>query len=341
MIANQAPPPTKPLPTIPFVDIGSNGPIALFENEPARAEEIVRLGREKYGSIVIGFLDQVSKHWAASAGNPYVDEIRHMARQMPPGIWFMNLCLEWACTSGVMNDPTAPGMRLLRTLDWPFHGLGRNLVIAKQEGPAGSFLNLTWPGFAGTVQGMAPGRFALALNQAPLVRHLSLPVYVDWLVNRIKVFSSKRIPPLFLLRCVLETCHSYAQARDLLETTPIALPAIFSLVGTETGEGCVIERLERRAVVHEGPAAAANHWAGMTFQPGKPRGRESLRRHRLMNGFTRSHVENFDWLNFPILNEDTRLAMSANPKAGELRAQGFEADGAATAIFDLKERTNK
>ena len=132
---------------------------------------------------------------------------------------------------------------------------------------------------------------------------------------------------------------NYAQACDLLETTPLALPAIFSLVGTETNEGCVIERLEHRAVVHEAPAAAANHWAGMTFRPGRPRGIESLRRHRLMNGFTHSDVGRFDWLTFPILNEDTRLAMSANPRTGELRVQGFETDGAATTVFDLKERT--
>ena len=191
MTPNKTPIPTTPLPAIPLVDIGNSGPVALFESELARADEIVRLGREQYGTAVIGFLDHVSKNWTAFAGNPHIDEIRHMAGQVPPGIWFMNLCLEWACTNGVMNDPTAPGMRLLRTLDWPFNGLGRNLMVAKQEGPAGTFLNLTWPGFSGTVQGMAPGRFALALNQAPLVRHLSLPVYVDWLLNRIKVFSSK------------------------------------------------------------------------------------------------------------------------------------------------------
>ena len=339
MMAPDTPFTATPLPTIPLIDIGDAGPIALFESERARATEIVRLGREQYGPTVIGFLDRGSQLWAGYAGNPHVEEIRHIAEAMPRGIWFMNLCLEWACTSGVMDDPTAPGMRLLRTLDWPFHGLGRNLVIARQDGPAGEFLNMTWPGFTGAVQGMAPGRFALALNQAPLVRRLTLPIYADWLINRIKVFSSKRIPPVFLLRRALETCRNYAEARDLLETTPVALPAIFSLVGTQSGEGCVIERLERRAVVHEAPAAAANHWTGHTYRPGRPRGIESLRRHRLMNGYTHSHVSRFAWLTFPVLNEDTRLAMSANPRAGELQVQGFEADGAATEIFDLKERT--
>ena len=74
-----------PLPTIPLIDIGDAGPIALFESERARATEIVRLGREQYGPIVMGFLDRVSQLWASYAGNPYVDEIRHIAGAVPRG----------------------------------------------------------------------------------------------------------------------------------------------------------------------------------------------------------------------------------------------------------------
>ena len=334
MVPNSAEP-FEPLPEIPFLDIGDGGPVALFERDPARAAAILELGRAQYGPRKIDCLDAISGQWARRAGNPHAGEIAEIAAHMPRGIWFMNLCLEWGCTSGVMDDPTARGMRLMRTLDWPFHGLGRNLVVARQEGPAGPYLNLTWPGFTGVVQAVAPGRFAVALNQAPLARRLSLPIYVDWLINRVKVFTSRRIPPVFLLRQAVETCRNYAEARDLLETTPIALPAIFSLVGTERGEGCVIERMERRSHVREAPAAAANHWIGKAYRPGRARGIDSYRRHRLMNGYTLSHVIDFDWLTYPVLNEDTRLAMVANPGSGDLRVQGFEADGAATAIFDI------
>ena len=49
MMPNKTPIPTTPLPAIPLVDIGNNGPVALFESELARADEIVRLGREQYG----------------------------------------------------------------------------------------------------------------------------------------------------------------------------------------------------------------------------------------------------------------------------------------------------
>lgn len=330
--------PLSALPEIPLLDIGSGGPLALFEADPERAVEIIRLGREQYGARVIAGLDELSRLWASYAGNAHTQEIATIADKLPRGVWFMNLCLEWGCTSGVMEDPTAPGMRLLRTLDWPFHGLGRNLVVARQSGPAGDYYNLTWPAFTGVVQAMAPGRFAVALNQAPLVRRLTLPVYVDWLCNKIKTFSGRRIPPVHLLRHVVETCGSYNEAFDLLARTPIALPAIFSLVGTERGEGCVIERLEQRSSVLEAPAAAANHWFSKGFKPGKARGIESYRRHRLMNGYTLSHVTGFDWLTYPVVNEDTRIAMSANPKAGELLVRGFEADGPATQAFELARR---
>jgi len=323
------------LPKIPLIDIGDGGPLALFESEPVRAAEIVGLGREQYGAKLIAGLDEVSRLWSSYADNAYNNDIAQIAAKLPRGVWFMNLCLEWGCTSGVMEDPTAQGMRLLRTLDWPFHGLGRNLVIARQAGPAGDFYNLTWPAFAGVVQAMAPGRFVVALNQAPLMRRLTLPVYVDWLCNKVKTFSGRRIPPVHLLRRVVETCRTYNEAYEMMTRSPIALPAIFSLVGTKRGEGCIIERLERRAAVLEAPAAAANHWFSKEFKAGKARGIESYRRHRLMNGYALSHVSNFDWLTYPVVNEDTRLAMSANPNAGDLKVRGFEADGPATEVFDL------
>ena len=58
-----------------------------------------------------------------------------------------------------------------------------------------------------------------------------------------------------------------------------------------------------------------------------------------MNGYTLSQVTDFTWAIYPVVNEDTRLAMSANPQTGELRVQGFEADGPATEVFDLSHRT--
>jgi hypothetical protein len=324
-----------PLPQIPLIDIGDGGAVALFKIDPARAAEIIRLSRAQYGTKLVAGLDTISRLWSTYARNTHNGEIVEIAGRLPRGVWFMNLCLKWGCTSGVMMDPTAPGMRLLQTVDWSFRRLGRNLVVARQFGPAGDYYNMTWPGFTGVVQAMAPGRFTVATNQAPLVRRMTLPIYVDWLVNKIKTFSGRQTPPGHLLCGVVETCRNYQEAHGMLSKTPIVVPAIFSLASIDCGEGCVIVRLERRAAILEAPAAAANHWVGKTFKPGRERDIKSYRRHRLMNGYTLSQVTDFAWATYPVVNEDTRLAMSTNPRTRELRVQGFEADGPATQVFDL------
>jgi hypothetical protein len=85
-------------------------------------------------------------------------------------------------------------VRLLRVLDWRQPGLGRALIVVRQRGAAGDFANLTWPGFVGVVTAMAPGRFAVALNQPPMMSW-GLTAPLDWLVGRIRVWRSRALPP--------------------------------------------------------------------------------------------------------------------------------------------------
>ncbi len=42
-----------------------------------------------------------------------------------------------------------------------------------------------------------------------------------------------------------------------------------------------------------------------------------------------------NWLHWPILNNETRLALAADATQGRLIAQGFEADGPATRPLEL------
>ncbi|MDP6388806.1 MAG: hypothetical protein QF654_02795 [Alphaproteobacteria bacterium] len=319
---------------IPLIDLGDGGPVALFEAFPDRAEALIEAGRQLIPQPAFGILESLSRRWARRTRNPYFDEIEAIAARLPIGGWFLNLCFEWGCTTGVMADPAAGGTRILRTLDWPFHGLGRKVVVARQDAPAGEFYNVTWPAFVGVATAMAPGRFAVALNQAPLVRRGWWPLALDWTINRLKVYWRRALPPAHLLRQVVETCTDYERAKDMLVETPIALPAMFTLSGAEYGQGCVIERLERRAYVHEAPAAIANHWLTAGLE-GDPRGIDSHRRLRLMSGFCAGHVQDFDWLVAPITNQDTRLATVMNAARGTLRLQGWEASGPVTEIFDL------
>lgn len=323
-------------PVIPIVDLGNSSPEALADMHPDGAAELVAAARRMLPGPLLPVLDTLSRRWAVRSNNPYREEVALVSARIGTGAWFMNFCFEWGCTTGVAPDPSAPGMRMLRTLDWPFHGVGRHVLVARQEGPAGSFLNVTWPGFVGVVTAAAPGRFALAINQAPLARRGYLPLAADWAVNRVQVFRSRHLPPVHLARQVMESCRTYEEAKETLETAPIALPAFFALAGAGAREGCVIERTETRAWVHPAPAAIANHWLTQSLR-GRPRGNDSRRRHRLMNGLSRLPCEGFDWMVEPILNRDTRLSVVANAATGALLVRGWEVDGAATEVLAHRE----
>jgi hypothetical protein len=73
------------------------------------------------------------------------------------------------------------------------------------------------------------------------------------------------MPALHLLRRVFETARDYAEARALLERTPIAAPAIFTLVGLTADETCVVERDTEAFATRDGVASAANVWRYGTF----------------------------------------------------------------------------
>jgi hypothetical protein len=123
----------------------------------------------------------------------------------------------------------------------------------------------------------------------------------------------------------------------MLCETELALPVFMTLAGTGDGEGCVIERLETAAFVHDAPAAVANHWLSVDVK-GRSRGRDSTGRFDAMTrhcGIDAQGAAAMTWLIPPVLNPDTRLAVAANAAAGRLAVMGLEQDGPATRIFDL------
>jgi hypothetical protein len=321
------------LPEIPLIDVGAAGAGALLAAAPARARALLASAGRKYTPPAVRIGDAISRRWLDRHGNPYLAEIDAIAATMgEPGAHFLNVSYEWGCTGGVTPAPGG-GCRLVRVLDWPFDGLGVNLVAARQAGPAGSWLNLTWPGFVGCIQGLAPGRFAAALNQAPMARPTRL-LPLDWAIGRGRVWHRGGLPPAHLLRQVFETCTDYKAAKAMLCGAPLALPAIFLLAGPEAGQGCVIERQETRAAVLEQPASAANHWQTAGWN-GRPRGEDSRGRRRILAARLAGAGPDLDWLAPPVLNETTRLALVAEPASGRLTARGFEATGPATAPLRL------
>lgn len=326
----------SPLRPIPFFEPRNPAAEHLMELAPERLEELLACGRRKYGALVLRLGDEAAWRWLERAGNPYRHEIDAIRRRLgEPGGVMLNMSYEWSCTAGVSSDPAGDGSRLRRALDWPLPGLGRAIVVARQHGPAGDFYNVTWPGYVGVLTAMAPGRFSACINQPPL-RRVTGAMPLDWVVGRVRLWRQRALPPTHLLRYAFETCASYADAKRLLTEAPLCLPVFFCLSGVNAGEGCVIERLETRAVVHESPAAISNHWMGIELE-GHNRGIDSPARCAQMETTVATDGDGLEWLVPPILNDQTRLAAVANAARGRLVVQGLESDGPATGVFSLEE----
>src|SRR5262245_61963941 len=249
------------LPEIPVLDVGPDFPLETLEQEAARVQVMLDEATRFVPRAVLRAADSLSRRWLVKARNPHLAEIDAIAACIGrPGAHYLNLSYEWGCTVGLKVCPERKTPRLLRVLDWYRAGLGRHLVAARVRAAAGPFVTLTWPGYTGVIQAMAPGRFAAAVNQPPL-RPLAGGLFLlDWVADHVRVWRTRHLPPAHLLRSVFETAKDYAEAKRALAKTPLAAPAIFSLAGVAEHETCVIERMEEEAYVRDRAAVAANHW---------------------------------------------------------------------------------
>src|SRR3954469_6112695 len=252
------------LPLIDLIDARSD-PLATAD--PAAVRALRDAVFASLSSVMIPALpvaDRVARRWLARSPSPYLGELDAIAAHTRIfGIYAINLSYEYSCTT--LARRRAPGLTptLRRTLDWPFLGLGRAIIVAHRSGPAGEFYDVTWPGAVGTLTAIAPGRFAAAINQAPLLRRTRANLLrpIDYAHNLVRTLSGERgMPPLHLLRSVFETATSFSQAFEQLKTVELARPVLFALVGCASDEIAVIERREREATVHLGPGSVANDW---------------------------------------------------------------------------------
>jgi hypothetical protein len=328
----------RPLAAIPLIDIRTGGPINLLDAVPEAAEALRAIGERHYTRLGLRFGDAIGRAWLERTGNPYRQEIAALAARLrAPGGIALNLSYEYACTGLAGPDPRGAGARLLRVLDWKLPGLGRHVAVARQQGVAGEYYNVTWPGASAVLTAMAPGRFGAAIHQAPMRRH-GLTLAGDWLRNRGLFWRSRALPPAHLLRQVFDECPDYSTARRRLSETPIALPAIFILTGIGPGETCIVERLEDRAAIHDGPASWANAWQTTAFGSNwRPRGHDNPGRCAALHARLDQPAQGFGWLQPPVLNRDTKLALCMNAATAELTALGIEMERPATLEFSLKD----
>jgi hypothetical protein len=334
------------LPAIPIVDVRDGGPPRHARESAARARAL----RDSCLSFfpvaarpLVPALDWLSHRALRRSHSPYLAEIAQISAALDiSGVWLLNASYQWGCTARAAEHDGVPW--LMRTLDWPFRGLGHHTELARMGGECGDFVSVTWPGFVGVLTAMAPGRFAAALNQAPMwrrTRHRYLRPY-DYVANARNVAAGGgRMPPDQLLRRAFEACADFAAARRLLEATPVARPVIYTLVGCAAGERCIIERTETDFVSREDDTSAANDWVprrpGWEGRIGTRRffvcsfdeaGRVSQAKKEFLATWNGSlTTTSFDWVREPVLNPYTRLAVVMNPARGMLRARGYDMVG--------------
>jgi len=331
-------------PSISVIDVRVGGPPRHAGERQARAQAL-RDGCVRWlphvAAWILPAIDAVTRRWLTKSRSPYTNEISAITGALGfSGVWFLNGCYQWGCTALAAERAGEPW--LLRTLDWPFPGLGRYVEIARMRGVAGDFYNVTWPGYVGVLTASAPGRFAACINQAPM-RRRTAAVWLrplDIALNALKTWGIRHRPPDHLLREVFETSASYADARHRLETTPVARPVIYVLTGCYPNERCVIERTENGFVTRTGGTSAANDWLpsrpgwearvpaeAMFTRTGREAAENSRTRRDCLAAFTAS--EAFDWVSPPVRNSQTRLAVEMCAARNVLRVIGYEqADGA-------------
>jgi len=334
--ARRAPP--GGLPAIPVLDARCAAPAAATARaRPDLVADLFRSAARRYTPVGMALGDALSRRWLERNRNPYLADMSSVDDLVGRrGAYLLNCSYEWACTSGVRADPGGAAT-LARVLDWDLGGLGRNLVVARQAGPAGEWLNVGWPGFAGAVTAVAPGRFAVAINQPPR-RDSAAGAVGGWASARAAVWRSRGLPPLCRRRPGWAQAATYAEAVDILSSTPLSTPAFFVVAGL--AEGCVIERDTTSSSVRAAApvAAIANDWVAMS-RPGVPRGLDSDGRRRQMEAaLAAGHVSpsgGFGWLRPPVLNPDTRVALVARPADGAVAVVGVEDGAAATRVLRL------
>jgi hypothetical protein len=291
--------------------------------------------------------DPVARRWLVRSGSPLLAEIGSIARSVDrPGVWLLHCAYAVGCTASVAESTDGPVLR--RTLDWPFPGLGRLVEVARQQGPAGDYINVTWPGFAGVLTAMAPGRFAVAINQAPMRQRTSASclLWLDYAVNAASALLRKgRTPPEHLLRVAFDTCGDFDAMCRFLAKARVARPAIFLVAGMEAGERALIEHSGNLAVVHRDGTVAANAWRSESrgWRPrvcGEgPPVENNRRRTEAMANSGATFTAPLAWAKPPIVNAFTRTTVEMSVAQNRLVVAGWEKDGAGasrvTAITEI------
>lgn len=147
-------------------------------------------------------------------------------------LYYDAIKLVLGCTAFAVDTPNGP--LHARNLDWWTENglLSQHTLITNFRNGATEplFQSVGWPGYIGTLSGLAPGRFAITMNA---VLSTDPPALAQ--------------PIPFVLRTVCEKASSFTEAVDMLTTAELASDCLLLVTGTRRQEMVVIERTPTRA----------------------------------------------------------------------------------------------
>lgn len=280
-----------------------------------------------YGHLAIKSLkltDNIVRRWLIRSDHPFKNEVFTIDDIVAtPGYLTVSFGFSWGCTVKVDQHGN-----FIRALDWNFHELGKFLqvIVMKPDNNQKPYLTFSWPGLTGLYQVIAPERFTITINQAPMPEYKFLPSPINWAINRISTFTNyQAIDPSHLLRQVANTSPDYQTALATLANTPLCIPCIFTIANHDNSRGCIIERTQNAANIigfnEKKYLVTANNF---TKDPGQSniiwsaRGFDNNLRYEqaceleITNDLNHDPLLLLDKLNYPLINSDTKMLMWSN-----------------------------
>jgi acid ceramidase len=257
--------------SVPIIDIDVESDVGIWSQALAgrtrAAGQLVRaLRRELEGATPRPLLATVKAAVGTLHrlfGRHYGDEVDELATLLgatPAEIVLANIYYDLAaggCSTFVQPTPAGPPL-VARTRDWylPRQLLRKHTTVFRVHAPCGPYATVSYPGLIGALTGIAPGRFAIAINY---VRHASESGWAKIAGRGLKGYW----PTTWVVRQALDHAATFADAVRHLSRTPLLAPVMFTVAGTAPGEGVVIERTPDRAVFRrmgDSPVCVTNHY---------------------------------------------------------------------------------
>lgn len=140
-----------------------------------------------------------------------------------------------ACTSIVAEDPNENVFHG-RNFDWNLPNRLRNLTFQCEfkKNNKVLFIGTCFAGYVGVLTGMRPQAYGITLNE----RDFGGSIFIDTM----EAIFLRSWSPSHLVREILTTTSSYAQAKQILKSEWLTAPAYFIISGTMDNEGDIITR---------------------------------------------------------------------------------------------------